>query len=413
MKQLAVIFFVFLAQTLRAQSIDLNTLRSNDTLSISKGAKITFSKTTTPLPNLICLDSPADPTAMFVAGFGINANVSVLPMAPGGGGVLPADLPVAPMSVENIGKAAVPPGYVISFKLYAMTFLAVVGGQAGYSKGGLVASASMMGPALAPGAKASMSKPTAGAGSFTPQLPNPLPCGLYELVITIDTADLVVESNKNDNVCISYIYAPGVGQPFTFSWNLTSNPGAVCPPATPGAVQVIAQAAAAGTLATGSAIPPGWCPGIEAIPGGLNCPPGSTITNYLPPPIAWRDAGAAKCWVQCVVTPPAGINSYNVNGAAMANFPNSCDQPTIGDNKNVANAGGLPPSSKLPDNKVAAPTVVVVDCNVGGNDCSITTFPHQDCIFTTSVTWRVTAISNDGCVISESEYTQDVTHRGN
>ena len=402
MKYFTLCCFLFFARSLEAQSIDLSKVNGNDTISIRAGAKITFPASTKALPNLVCVEGK-DPTAMFVAGFGIDTDVSVLPMAPGGGGVLPADLPVVPTKIKNTGKASVPAGYIISFKLYAMTFLAV-NGSAGYSRGSLVASATMGGPALAPGDSAALTLPTT---AFKPSLPSILPCGLYELVMTIDTANAVIESNERDNVCVDYLYAPGVGQPFTFVWKLTDIPGqAACAPATPGAVQVIAEANAAGVCAgippvelPNGVLAPGWCPQIATC--AVPCP--GPPAHMLPPPVAYLPPGNIPCWVQVTITPPAGLTAgtkYHVGGKAETDFQNTCDQPLVGG------------KVKYSKNGIVAPATWTVNCVVGGNDCSIQTFPPQDCVFSSYVMWTVTAVSADGCVITTGSYTQYVTHRG-
>ncbi|HWF44156.1 MAG TPA: hypothetical protein VG537_05910 [Candidatus Kapabacteria bacterium] len=384
MKPLIVVFSIIISPYFAlAQSMHVTTLQhGRDSLSLRQGATITFSTSPSPLPNLTC-SMKQGPGSSFVNGFDINDFVSQLSDCNG----LPDMLPIDSIGISNTGKGDVTAPYVITFTLIRMSFLAVVGGSAGYSEtGSVVATGTIAGPSVAAGktsAPVSFSN-SGGTWSFAPGSPfaiaptmacgagivgSPvLECGLYKLKIKIDATDQIVESDESDNECDSYIYAPGSPiTDFKFSWDLT---------AAAKTDTANANAAAKADGYPGGEAPPGWCPSFAPAP--------------LPAP-------SASPWVVVTITPvpgtlPTGV-SFNVNGSAMPCFQNTCDIPSI---------AGLPVKG--------ATAATKVNCSVGGVDCSLAIFPCPDCV-QSCVTWRVTAISNDGCRIKSDEFSQDIFHR--
>jgi hypothetical protein len=109
-------------------------------------------------------------------------------------------------TITNEGfLGAAPAGYTIDETIVRWVFQAVAG-SAGWVPGDpathTVYSASVAGPALASGASAPV--------SFGP-VP-PLPCGLYQQTMTIDSGVAVTESDEGDNVAERFFFVPSTQQ---------------------------------------------------------------------------------------------------------------------------------------------------------------------------------------------------------
>lgn len=132
-------------------------------------------------------------TGVPLAGFGVNAMVDELPLAP-----LPMTVPIT-KSFTNDGAAKVPAGYVIGERVQRMQFIAA-GGSAGFQPAPTspIANLRMRGQALAPG-------DTLTAG-FTFAV---AACGLYKETLTLDSANTIPETTKSDNVAVHYFAVPG------------------------------------------------------------------------------------------------------------------------------------------------------------------------------------------------------------
>ena len=128
--------------------------------------------------------TPASTTTNFVAGFGLDDFVDDLP--PGTTTVTFSD------TLTNNGTSPAA-GYLVTATVTRWVFVAV-GGAVGWTPVGspFSTTASIPGPTLAPGASAPI---TIGPVA----LPMPA-CGLYQVVLTADSTDVVAESNEVDNV---------------------------------------------------------------------------------------------------------------------------------------------------------------------------------------------------------------------
>ena len=143
--------------------------------------------------------APPPTNTLTVTGLGVNAPVDLL---------APAPFSASRTLVNTSSFFSVPPGYLVTDTIVRWVFMATTG-SAGWVPGNpathTVFTQTVPGPALAPGASATVGFGPVLAGA-------PLPCGLYQQTISVDSGNAVNETSETDNVTTHFFHVPSPQQ---------------------------------------------------------------------------------------------------------------------------------------------------------------------------------------------------------
>lgn len=293
--------------------------------------------------------TPPPVQSVYVDGFGIDAQVDVLPS-----GALP--ITVA-RTLTNTGPEPVLPGYIVRDTVEQLVFQAV-GGAARWTRADPAQYTRFIceapGPALAPGqtAQVTFTMPGPQCRQVNPPAPPPLPafaCGLYLETLEADAAGVIPETDETDNTGEHYFYVPST----TLDITMNSTPNA-------GAVNATVGADTATVM---------W-----------NAPPGQVL------------------WTVTVNTVPAG-QPYTIDGRSPAVAIHSGDTLTI-----------APPT---PLGTPAAPLTVPTTLTINATPNPAHTGPLTDILVdghTDQVTTTINAFTADGCLFRQRVYRATFVH---